>query len=61
MKRANKYEVMDRASMQLHMLQCALADHAGLTKKTRKALSEATDALYKLYNAAATEYFKEKK
>lgn len=53
-----KFEVMDCSSTVLDMLQRLLGEHPGLTKRTAKKLDKASDALYKLYNEAATEYWK---
>lgn len=53
-----KYEVMDRASVQMHQFETALGDHHGLTEATRIAYATASEALGDFYQLAASEYWK---
>jgi hypothetical protein len=55
-KRLLRFEVMDRASIQLTQLSAALEGHMGLTKRTRAALKKAIDATSNLYQVASEEF-----
>lgn len=50
-----KYEVMDRAAVILLNIDNTLSCHSGLTKKTRKKLRKAVEAMNALYQVAAAE------
>ena len=59
-KKLLQLEVMDRSSIVLDNMHRALSGHKGLTKKTAKKLEKASDALYDVYNTAASEFYKGK-
>lgn len=57
-KQLLRFEVMDRASVQIKQLEAALVFHEGLTPRTAETLTAALDALHNLYQVAAEEFDK---
>ncbi len=56
LKQLLRFEVMDRAAVQLECLQTSLSEHEGLTPATQEKLNVAMDAVYDLYRTAVHEF-----